>query len=185
MRILQLKTVSIGFQPGRPDWANFRLMGDSLLCAVFLNYISNQNGLPTLFHCKIYVLILTKNELGYISGDFFTNSSSHPDSSCQCVVCDEPFTPPKQSGRQSAGKICPDCLSTPQKVAAVLSEKLSQWDRRCQQLQRVCGSCAGSRAFSGCRSFDCPVLYQRVLADAEQRQVPVVQHLLSKALPEF
>jgi hypothetical protein len=29
------------------------------------------------FHGSGYVLILSKNELGYISGDFFTNSSGH------------------------------------------------------------------------------------------------------------
>jgi hypothetical protein len=31
------------------------------------------------------VLILTKNGLGYILGDFFTNSSGHPDAKCSSV----------------------------------------------------------------------------------------------------
>jgi hypothetical protein len=32
----------------------------------------------TFFHPTSYVLILAKNWLGYIFGDFFTNSSGHP-----------------------------------------------------------------------------------------------------------
>jgi hypothetical protein len=33
----------------------------------------------TFFHDKKCIFILSKNELGYILGDFFTNSSGHPD----------------------------------------------------------------------------------------------------------
>jgi hypothetical protein len=59
------------------DWANFRLLGDCLLGAVFLTYRSSPHFWTTFFHCKSDVLILTKNGLGYILGDFFTNSSGH------------------------------------------------------------------------------------------------------------
>jgi hypothetical protein len=30
------------------------------------------------FNCKSYVLIITKNVLGYILGDFFSNAFGHP-----------------------------------------------------------------------------------------------------------
>jgi hypothetical protein len=30
------------------------------------------------YHCKKYVLIVTKKLLGYVLGDFFTNASGHP-----------------------------------------------------------------------------------------------------------
>jgi hypothetical protein len=41
----------------------------------FKNYTSNPKLWATLFQRIDYVLILTKNGLGYILGDFFTNSS--------------------------------------------------------------------------------------------------------------
>jgi hypothetical protein len=42
------------------------------------NYRNSSHSWATFFLGKIYVLILTKNGLGYILGDFFTNSSGHP-----------------------------------------------------------------------------------------------------------
>jgi hypothetical protein len=43
----------------------------------FFNYRINPNFGATFYHVKSYVLILTKNEVGYILGYFFTNSSGH------------------------------------------------------------------------------------------------------------
>jgi hypothetical protein len=44
---------------GRPDWANFRLFGDWLLCAVvFLNYKSSPNFRASFYPRWNYVLIL-------------------------------------------------------------------------------------------------------------------------------
>jgi hypothetical protein len=34
---------------------------------------------PTIFHGKSYVLILAEKGPGYILGDYFKNSSGHPD----------------------------------------------------------------------------------------------------------
>jgi hypothetical protein len=45
---------------------------------VIENYRISPSVWATIFHGKFYVLILTKNELGYILGDFFTVSSGHP-----------------------------------------------------------------------------------------------------------
>jgi hypothetical protein len=40
------------------------------------------------FKCKSYILTLTKNGLGYILGDFFPNSSGHPDRHvCTKIEC--------------------------------------------------------------------------------------------------
>jgi hypothetical protein len=51
------------------------------------NYRNGSNLLDTFVHGKSYIhkcilkytYLLTKNVLGYILGDFFTNSSGHPD----------------------------------------------------------------------------------------------------------
>jgi hypothetical protein len=53
---------------GYQNWANFRLLGDYLLWA-----FKKMN-----FFLKSKELIFTKNGLGYILGDFFTNTSGHP-----------------------------------------------------------------------------------------------------------
>ena len=52
-------------------------------------------------------------------------------------------------------------------------------------MSRICSSCAGNPASNQCQSYDCPVIYQRVLAEAEAQQVPIVEHLLSTLLPDF
>jgi hypothetical protein len=52
-------------QPGWPDWADFRLLGNSLPRAVDLKVFGY------FFHGKSDGLILTKNVLGYILGEFY------------------------------------------------------------------------------------------------------------------
>jgi hypothetical protein len=47
---------------------------------LFENYISIAKFWATLFHSASYVLVLIKNGLGHILGDFFTNSYGHPGS---------------------------------------------------------------------------------------------------------
>jgi hypothetical protein len=44
----------------------------------FDNYRSTANYWATFLHSTSYVLILTNTWLGYILGDFFTDSSGHP-----------------------------------------------------------------------------------------------------------
>jgi hypothetical protein len=48
----------------------------------FLSLFENDRNIPVsfgyFFHCESYALISAKNGLGYILGDFFTNSSGHP-----------------------------------------------------------------------------------------------------------
>jgi hypothetical protein len=74
-----LTSVFWGANPlGWPDWANFRLLADCLLRAVAWKWQKKAKMLGNLFHGKSYVLMLTKNRLGYSLGDFFTNSSGHP-----------------------------------------------------------------------------------------------------------
>jgi hypothetical protein len=91
---------------GWPDWANFRPMGDVLLWTVFKKYRSNPTLSATFFLSVDYVFwwffccqlcslkvttrwpetarcglyFLQKNGLGYILGNFSTNSSGHPGS---------------------------------------------------------------------------------------------------------
>jgi hypothetical protein len=53
-------------------------MDDCLLLAGILKIIEVAHIYGYFFHGQDYALTLTKNELGYILGDFFTNSSGHP-----------------------------------------------------------------------------------------------------------
>jgi hypothetical protein len=64
-----------GDQIGRIFAPNGRLF---LLGIFFEKYRSSPNLLATLPFGKIYALIVTNKGLGYILGDFFTNSSGHP-----------------------------------------------------------------------------------------------------------
>jgi hypothetical protein len=61
---------------GWPDWAIFCLLGDYFSGDNFLKTI--QTSLASLIPGKSYALIIPKNELGYILGDFFTLSSGRP-----------------------------------------------------------------------------------------------------------
>jgi hypothetical protein len=65
-------SVKFGSAPGWPDWANFRLLGNSLIWAVFRKYRSMWTRFgATLFLGKLSAwLILSKNVLGDILGDF-------------------------------------------------------------------------------------------------------------------
>jgi hypothetical protein len=60
------------------DWANFRSLGDCLLWAGFFKLKKVDDIFRLLLPTIGYALSLQKNGLGYILGDFFTNSSGHP-----------------------------------------------------------------------------------------------------------
>jgi hypothetical protein len=51
----------------------------------FKNYRGGTNFSTTLLHSTSYVLILTKNGLGFTLGDFFTSPSGHPDVREHCA----------------------------------------------------------------------------------------------------
>jgi hypothetical protein len=62
------------FGPGWPDWANFRLLSDSLptLGSFFCdNYRSRTNNWAFVFNRKSYVLIITKMDWATLRGTFF------------------------------------------------------------------------------------------------------------------
>jgi hypothetical protein len=62
-----------------PDWANFSLLGDCYLWfGLVCKLLKQTNFYGFFFHGLRSVIILTKNGLGYILGDFFTNASGHP-----------------------------------------------------------------------------------------------------------
>jgi hypothetical protein len=66
------------FQTGWPDWANFPQLGDRLSCVVFLKLAKMTYMFGLLFSQLMIRIEFFKNELGYILGTFFTNSSGHP-----------------------------------------------------------------------------------------------------------
>jgi hypothetical protein len=61
---------------GDQIWANFCPLGDFFLWAVFIYSSSPKIGLLLNFEC--YALIFSQIVLGYILGDFFTNTYGHP-----------------------------------------------------------------------------------------------------------
>jgi hypothetical protein len=66
-------------ESGWPDLASFHLLGGCLLLAAFWKITEVVHIFQLLFSTvKWYELILTKHGLGYVLGDFFTNSSGHP-----------------------------------------------------------------------------------------------------------
>jgi hypothetical protein len=72
------KYVDTPKRSGGPDWEKIRPMDDCLHTWQFVkNYRRRPHCWATFFHGKGYALILTNKELGYILGDFVTNSSDH------------------------------------------------------------------------------------------------------------
>jgi hypothetical protein len=69
-----------GSWPGRPDWENFRPLGDCLLWAAFWKfYKSSPRFLATFFRIRVYELALAKKPgLGHVLGDLFKNSFGRP-----------------------------------------------------------------------------------------------------------
>jgi hypothetical protein len=55
-----------------------------------VNFRSSANLWAAVFHFKVYVLILSKNALGNILGDFFASSSGHPVSKAHYVLAYKP-----------------------------------------------------------------------------------------------
>jgi hypothetical protein len=71
---------------GWPDWSNFRLLGGGLLWSVLRITEAAQNFGLLLFRLPVrYVLISTKEWLGYVLGDFFKNSSGHTVKASQII----------------------------------------------------------------------------------------------------
>jgi hypothetical protein len=60
-----------------PEWANFRPIGTCFLLAGYRKLHNKPKCLRYFLQGNFYVLILTKDGLGCILGDFFTNSSGH------------------------------------------------------------------------------------------------------------
>jgi hypothetical protein len=79
MYVCQSQKSSFHSRPGWQDWANFRPIYDIWLGADLWIFQKLLEHLGYFSPLSInYALILTKNELGYILGDFFENSSGHP-----------------------------------------------------------------------------------------------------------
>jgi hypothetical protein len=76
-----LQTTLHNDETGRPDWANFRLLGCFFTFGSFLIITEEVKNRATFYYGTSYLCInFDKKGLGYILGDFFTNSSGHPGS---------------------------------------------------------------------------------------------------------
>jgi hypothetical protein len=66
----------------------FSPLGQQLSLGSFMKIAEKSKVfLARFWRRKSCVLILTKSELGYTLGDFFANSSGHPDRNLHYVVC--------------------------------------------------------------------------------------------------
>jgi hypothetical protein len=72
------KIVIITSVPGWPDWANFQPMGDCLFWATFWKFHKNTAHIFVLLFRQVLIIYKVWKVLGYIFGDFITNSSGHP-----------------------------------------------------------------------------------------------------------
>jgi hypothetical protein len=73
--------VTTHLKPGRPDWANFRLLNDYLLWVVFFKKIPGvARNLSDTFSSwrKLCINADEKIVCGYILGTYFTSSSGRP-----------------------------------------------------------------------------------------------------------
>jgi hypothetical protein len=81
-KIVDEINLCFGGMAGGPDWTNFRLWGEfSIVGIFFFGQIlkSEVAQWPSVFGLySSSETIFCKNGLGYISGDFITNSSGHP-----------------------------------------------------------------------------------------------------------
>jgi hypothetical protein len=69
----------VGFELGRPGWANFLASGDCLLGAVFYEIKKVAHIFwELLYTIKVMHYFWQNNGMGYILSDVFTNSSGHP-----------------------------------------------------------------------------------------------------------
>jgi hypothetical protein len=70
---------------GWPNWSNFRILGRLLTSgSCFENFRSSPILWASYFLQLSYVIGLTKNGLGHILGDFFTNVSVYPGETYLC-----------------------------------------------------------------------------------------------------
>jgi hypothetical protein len=82
---------------GWPDWVNFRLLGDCLHYAVFGKLQNKPNEFRLLCQGQSNVFILTKNCLGHILGDLFSQAPLvtlgviHPKSQTMTINLDYTF----------------------------------------------------------------------------------------------
>ncbi|XP_005990940.1 DNA polymerase zeta catalytic subunit isoform X2 [Latimeria chalumnae] len=88
-----------------------------------------------------------------------------------CPVCDE-LT---QHG------ICSKCRSQPQQVAVILNQEIREWERKQDQLLKICKNCVGciDRQIQ-CVSLNCPVLYKLSRVSREVSKAPYLRQLLDQ-----
>ncbi|XP_028903006.1 DNA polymerase zeta catalytic subunit isoform X1 [Ornithorhynchus anatinus] len=88
-----------------------------------------------------------------------------------CPVCDE-LT---QHG------ICSKCRSQPQHVAVVLNQEIREWERKQEQLVKICKNCTGcfDRQIQ-CVSLNCPVLFKLSRVSRELSKAPYLRQLLDQ-----
>jgi hypothetical protein len=77
---VELKPDNAQYNQGDQIGRIFSQLGIVYFKKCLFNYISSPHFCASFVISKDYALILTKHELGYTLGDFFTNSSGNPES---------------------------------------------------------------------------------------------------------
>ena len=99
-----------------------------------------------------------------------------------CVLCDAPARP--VGGHCT---LCDTCRAQMPSALLTLQTRHTELERRCEQIQTHCASCAGVGRTHGewkseCRSIDCPHLYTRLKLE---RQRGTAREHLARALAEL
>ncbi|XP_068609589.1 DNA polymerase zeta catalytic subunit [Brachionichthys hirsutus] len=77
--------------------------------------------------------------------------------------------------------VCSRCRADPQRVAVTLYQDVRQWERRQDELLKICRNCSGcAERQVPCVSLDCPVLYKLSRVNRQLSRAPYLRQLLEQ-----
>lgn len=95
----------------------------------------------------------------------FFNSSS-------CVICE----------CQSEGNLCDDCRRHPQASTLVITDKISDIERKFVGVRQICQACCARNFNFKCVSLDCPTLYSLTQINRDYQQLVHYRNILSEII---
>jgi DNA polymerase zeta len=91
-------------------------------------------------------------------------------STSTCATCDN----------QCHQGICTSCRRNSQKTVLALTEKIFDLERKKHEIDKICESCCLRSFETDCESLDCPVLYSKVRADRDAKQIQYYRDILDE-----
>lgn len=101
--------------------------------------------------------------------------------STACVGCGANRAAPSRALDQSSQPLCEDCLADLETTVYSVSARSQHALQRASAARRTCASCSGSATHDEprCTNVDCPILYERVAADAHATEADELLKLVS------